>query len=74
MESRKRTRVVAKKLSALWGEGLPPGEDPYERVAEDALLMDDQKGREDGLIVHGDEVAAEPEQSVATNRQGRAGS
>lgn len=51
-----RARTVRSALEALWGDELPPGEDPVTAVLADAVAADDEAGREAGYVVTGDRL------------------
>ncbi|WP_380156135.1 hypothetical protein [Kineococcus sp. R86509] len=46
-------------LRLLWGEELPPGQDPAQTVMTDAVYIDDERGRALDLIVQGDGLTLE---------------
>ncbi|PRY16872.1 hypothetical protein [Kineococcus rhizosphaerae] len=52
----RRARAVRYALEALWGDELPPGEDPVTAVLADAVVADDEAGRETGHVVTGDQL------------------
>lgn len=43
-------------LDGLWGDDLPPNRDPQLTLLIDALVGDDESGRGDQVVVHGDGV------------------
>jgi len=51
---RRRAEQVRSALEALWGDELPDSPDPVTTVLVDAVAVDDQQGRDDGLVVQGD--------------------
>ena len=53
---RQRIAAAASLLHDLWGEGLPPGHAPWQRIAADVLDIDDSFGKQSGLTVQGDEL------------------
>jgi hypothetical protein len=53
--SRRATRV-GDLLERLWGQDLPPGDRPFQTVAEDSTLVDDAEGRTSGVVVRGDGI------------------
>ncbi|WP_432572328.1 hypothetical protein [Kineococcus sp. SYSU DK005] len=56
-DGRRRAERVRAGLVELWGEELPPGDDPVVAVLDDALTLDDDHGRADGFVVRGDALA-----------------
>jgi alkanesulfonate monooxygenase SsuD/methylene tetrahydromethanopterin reductase-like flavin-dependent oxidoreductase (luciferase family) len=46
-------------LRLLWGDELPPGQDPVQTVMTDAVHIDDEHGRAHDLIVQGDGLTLE---------------
>jgi hypothetical protein len=55
---------VGAQLLAIWGNGLPPGNAPFERLAEHAQLIDDSFGRSEGFLPRGDGINAADVRSV----------
>lgn len=53
---RRRAEQVRGDLEALWGDDLPPGPDPRTTELVDALALDDDHGRRNGLLVQGDSI------------------
>lgn len=41
-------------LEQMWGNEMPPAQDPVQAVMIDAVASDDEQGRDDGLVVQGD--------------------
>ena len=54
---RLRAERVAALLVQLWGDRPPPSSNPQLTTLVDAVAGDDEHGREDGLVVHGDELS-----------------
>jgi PAS domain-containing protein len=53
---RRRAEQVRSDLQALWGDGPPPGPDARTTELVDALALDDDHGRRNGLLVQGDAI------------------
>ncbi len=54
---RERVAAAATLLHELWGDGLPPGRAPWQRVVADVLAVDEAFGQQSGLAVQGDDLA-----------------
>jgi hypothetical protein len=54
-QSRQRIAAAATLLHDLWGDGLPPGPAPWQRIAGDVFDVDDGFGEQQGLAVQGDD-------------------
>ncbi|MGI4895545.1 MAG: PAS domain-containing protein [Janthinobacterium lividum] len=53
---RRRAELVISGLRELWGEDLPPGPEAETVVLIDGLAIDDDQGRQLGLLVQSDAV------------------
>lgn len=53
---RRRAEQVRADLADLWGDEPPPGPDPEMTSLVDSLALDDDHGRQLGLLVQGDAV------------------
>jgi len=51
---RRRAEQVRQLLDGLWGDEDPPSRDPRLTVLVDALTGDDENGRGEQVVVHGD--------------------
>lgn len=51
-----RAEHVLGLLRELWGDAPPPGANPELTLLVDALSADDAQGRQNGYVVHGDEI------------------
>ncbi len=51
-----RVVAVAEVLQNFWGDALPPGPAPWQRIVADALEVDDDLGEKAGLAVQSDEL------------------
>jgi hypothetical protein len=54
-----RATHITNVLRLLWGDELPPGQDPVQTVMTDAAHIDDEHGRAHDLIVQGDGLTVE---------------
>ncbi|WP_432570806.1 PAS domain-containing protein [Kineococcus sp. SYSU DK005] len=53
-ERQARARQVRDAVRQMWGEEMPPTEEPDLSVFDDAVSIDDERGRGRGLVVQGD--------------------
>jgi len=51
---RRRAELVTQLLRVMWGSELPPGPHPQLTALVDALAGDDETGRSEQFVVHGD--------------------
>ena len=51
--------LVRADMRELWGDEMPPAEDPPLTIFADAVALDDQHGTADGLVVQGDGLRVE---------------
>jgi len=51
--------LVRSDIRELWGDEMPPTEDPPLTIFTDAVALDDQHGSADGLVVQGDGLRLE---------------
>jgi len=56
---RRRAMLVRSDVRELWGDEMPPTEDPPLTIFTDAVALDDQHGSADGLVVQGDGLRLE---------------
>lgn len=54
--ARLRAAHVRAELVALWGDDLPPTNDPVLSILSDAVAVDDQFGVDGDLVVQGDRL------------------
>lgn len=62
----RRAAQVRADLVALWGDDLPPTNDPVLSILCDAVAVDDQFGIAGGLVVQGDRLSVTALTAVLT--------
>jgi hypothetical protein len=67
-----RTQHLGSLLVRLWGNGLPPGDNPMLTLAEDVVRLDDAAGHLEGYIVRGDRIALADVEILLRNSPGGA--
>jgi len=55
-------------LQRLWGDEMPPAQDPVQTVMTDAVLADDDHGHARGLVVQSDALSLDVLQQLLCSR------